>query len=168
MRLQKAQREALLSWVAEGLESDAINQRAAAYEQPFSVSRGLVDYYRKTRKIDLKKLALDGQVDALNTGLAIKGERVKRLQLLAALLEEDLFSGMVWIDDVKGVGNGDIAQIVEFERFNDSEISQYRGILDDIAKEVGGRVQKNELTGAGGGAIEQTITTIEVIKDHGK
>jgi hypothetical protein len=33
---------------------------------------------------------------------------------------------------------------------------------------VGKVPDTHELTGAGGGAIEQTITTIEVIKDHGK
>jgi len=43
--------------------------------------------------------------------------------------------------------SSDIAEIYDYEEFNAAEIAQYRGILDDIAKEVGGRVQKTEHSG---------------------
>ncbi len=150
MRLEKRQRDEVLKWVAEGLETDAINKRAANFEPPFSVSRGQVDYYRKTRNVNLKELVSSGQYDALTTGLALKDERVKRLQLLAALLEEDLFNGVLWTQDVKMIGTGDYQERIEFEEFNAAEVVQYRGVLDDIAKEVSGRVQRQEITGADG------------------
>ena len=149
MRLEKGQREILLTWVAEGFETDAINARAAKHEPPFSVSRGQVDYYRKTRKVDLKALAVSGEYDALTTGLALKDERVKRLTLLAALMEEDLFAGVLWTSDVKMIGTGDLQERVEFEEFNASEVTQYRGVLDDIAKEVGGRTPKIDIENSG-------------------
>lgn len=59
----------------------------------------------------------------------------------------------VWLPDVKQIGSGEHAERVDIERFNSALISEYRSTLDDIAKEVGGRVKKNELTGKDGGAI---------------
>ena len=153
MRLKKRQRSALLEWVAAGLESGEINQKAGIFDPPFSVSRAQVDYYRKTRGVDLHTLLQSGQFSALTTGLAVKEERVKRLNLLAALMEEDLFNGVLWTEDVKMIGSFPNQERVEFEEFNSAEVAQYRGVLDDIAKEVGGRIQKNELTGADGGAV---------------
>lgn len=156
-KLTKSQRSELLKWVAEGLESDEINKRAAEFKPPFRVSRAQVDYYRKTRKINLKALSESGEYDALTTGLALKEERVKRLTLLAAMMEEDLFGGVLWTNDLKSIGSGDQQQVVEFEEFNGAEVQQYRGVIDDIAKETGGRVQRQEHTGADGGAIQQEV-----------
>lgn len=95
---------------------------------------------------------------ALIEGYALKEHRVYKLSILAALMEKDLLGGFLWTDDVKGVGSGEVAQIVDFEQFNSSEVIQYRGVLDDIAKETGGRVHKSELTGKGGGPIETKET----------
>lgn len=153
-KLDKAQRKELLKWVAEGLETSEINKRAADFEPRFRVSPAQVDYYRKTRKVDLQELIRAGDFDALKNGLALKEERVKRLTLLAAMMEEDIFGGVLWTNDLKSIGSGDQQQVVEFEEFNLAEVQQYRGVIDDIAKEVGGRVQRQEHTGAEGGAIE--------------
>ena len=161
MRLQKGQKSALLEWVAAGLESGQINNMAGEFAPPFSVSRAQVDYYRKTRKVNLKELSESGEVDALVTGLSQKGERVKRLQLLAAMMEEDLFGGVLWTDQVKSIGSGMSQERIEYEEFNAGEVQQYRGLLDDIAREVGGRASKTELTGADGAPLQ--IKTVEVI-----
>ncbi len=149
MRLQKSQKSALLNWVAAGLESGQINKLAEDYDPPFSVSRGLVDYYRHSRKVNLKELSESIEIDSLVTGLSIKAERARRLQLLASMLEEDLFGGVLWTDQVKMIGSGDSQERIEYEEFNAAEVTQYRGILDDIAKELGGRVQKTDLTSLG-------------------
>jgi hypothetical protein len=52
----------------------------------------------------------------------------------------------------------------------ETEIELYSALeaLQLLGKYHGLFVDRTELTGAGGGAIEQTITTIEVIKDHGE
>lgn len=108
------------------------------------MSRQQVDYYRKSTEIDIAAMRRAGREEALTEGLALVAERVCRLKQLAALMEQDLFGGLLWTTEVKGVGSGEIAEIVEFEEFNAGEVVQYRGVLDDIAKELGGRVQKTE------------------------
>src|ERR687891_132518 len=107
MRLKKAQREALLSWIAEGLESDEINKRAAKFKPRFTVSRRVVAHYRKTRNVKLDEIKNADEGNALTTGLAIREERVSRLQKLADLLIKDLFEdSLLWTDEVKGIGGG--------------------------------------------------------------
>jgi hypothetical protein len=153
MRLKKSQKEKVLAWIAEGLRSDEINARAATIAEPFSIDRRQVDYYRRTRKADLDAISQIGETTALIEGYALKEHRVFKLSLLAALMEKDIMGGFLWTDQVKGVGSGDIAEIIDYEEFNSAEVIQYRGVLDDIAKETGGRVVKQEHTGADGGAI---------------
>lgn len=133
--MTKEQRNLVIEWAAAGLKSDEINERARAQNPPFQVNREQVRYYRATRGIRLAELAESSEFDALTSGLAVKAERVRRLQLLAGLLEEDLFNGATWVDDVKTAGKS----VVHVERFNSAEVEQYRGLLDDIAKEMGER-----------------------------
>jgi len=139
MRLRKAQKEAVLKWIAEGARTDEINAKAKDFKPPFHVDRQQVDYYRKTRRVDLLAIKKVSEEKALIEGFALKEHRVYKLSILAALFEKDLFGGFLWVEDVKGVGTGDAAEVVDFERFNSAEVMQYRGVLDDIAKEVGGR-----------------------------
>jgi hypothetical protein len=127
VRLKKNQKEKLLAWISEGLQSDEINDRAAQFDDPFSVTRSQVQFYRERRAVDIKTIQAAGEYDALTTGLALRAERVRRLQQLAALMEKDLFGGFLWV--------------VDYEEFNTAEVQQYRGVLDDIAKEVGDRKQ---------------------------
>lgn len=141
MRLQKKQKEALLRWISDGAQTDEINTRAAAFEPPFRVSRQQVDGYRDRRAIDIRAIQQAGEHDALTEGLALRAERVKRLQQLARLMEQDLFGGFLWTDQVKMIGSGPFSKEVEYEEFNAAEVTQYRGVLDDIAKEVGDRKQ---------------------------
>ena len=93
--------------------------------------------------VDIEELRSKAEFEALNTGLAKTSDRVKLLKRIAEKLEKDLFEDdLFWTDEVKGVGSGPIAQIVDYEEFNSAEVAQLRGVLDDIAKETGGRVQK--------------------------
>lgn len=142
MRLKKKQKEAVLSWIAEGLLSDEINARAASFRPPFSVDRQQVDYYRQTREADILAIMRAGEFDALTTGLATRETRVLKLKQLAALMERDLLNGFMWTEDIKSVKDGDMSILVDIDLFNKAEVDSYRGILDDIAKEVGQRVQK--------------------------
>lgn len=133
---------ALLEWIAAGMQTNEINEKAALFKPPFNVSRQQVDWYRKTRKIDLEAIAAVDENNALTTGLALKEERVKKLQQLAALMEKDLLGGFLWLEQVKSIGSGPFSQVIEYEEFNKGEVDAYREVLDDIAKEVGGRVQR--------------------------
>lgn len=93
----------------------------------------------------------------LNYGLSLDYERVRELYQLADFLrgqiyERNLDSGVfhnIWVPDVKSIGSGDKAERVDIERFNAPLIEQYRKVLEDIAKEVGGRVNKTDLTSDG-------------------
>jgi len=60
----------------------------------------------------------------------------------------------VWVHDVKSIGQGPAAQRVDIYRFNSAILDQYRGVLDDLAKETGGRIAKHEMSGPNGGPIE--------------
>lgn len=143
--LTKAQKEALLSWISDGAKCDEINRRATAFAPPFQVSRPQVAYYRRSRAVQLKSLTAAGEGNALTQGLALRSERVKKLSQLAALLEKDLFTpgadNRLWVETEKMIGSGDNALQVTEEFFNAAEVKQYRGVLDDIAREVGGRRQ---------------------------
>lgn len=97
----------------------------------------------------------------MNYGIALDYERVRKLKRLADFLEQQIYEkGIgedyhnVWLPDVKQIGAGEFAERVDIERFNGELISQYRATLDDLAKEVGGRKQKTEISGADGGAIK--------------
>lgn len=161
MRLKKNQKTELLKWISEGLQSDEINDRAAQFDDPFSVTRSQVQFYRDQRAVDLKAIQSASEYDALSAGLALKAERVRKLQQLAALMEKDLFGGFLWTDQVKALGSGEFMQIVDYEEFNTAEVQQYRGVLDDIAKEVGDRRAGLELTGKNGKPIETTNKKLE-------
>lgn len=52
----------------------------------------------------------------------------------------------VWVRDIKGIGKGEDFEKVEIERFNPAIFSEYRAVLDDLAKEVGGRIRKSEVS----------------------
>lgn len=101
-------------------------------------------------------------------GLAHPHERVRKLYRLAAMLEAQIYerglSGIlhnIWLPDVKSIGSGEFAERVDIERFNSPLLEQYRKVLEDIAKETGGRVQKQEITGANGSPFTFEIKTIE-------
>jgi hypothetical protein len=86
----------------------------------------------------------------MEEGLAQAHERLARLTRLADFLEDQIYEEgenadgdrifhNVWMPDAKWVGPGPFGERVDVERFNGPLIDQFRGVLDDIAKEVGGR-----------------------------
>lgn len=101
-------------------------------------------------RAEAKKTATADRI--MHTGLARPHSRVVKLKRLAAFLEGQLYEqgtdGVyhnVWLPDVKQIGSGDRAERVDLEKFNAPLIEQYRATLDDLAKETGGRVQKQEV-----------------------
>ncbi len=138
MKLRKAQKEALLQWVAEGLESDEINKRAAEFKPRFKVLRSQVTYYRKSREHNLEEIKETGEASALTTGLSLREKRVEALKKLADVMLEELTreaDKRLWTQNAKTVA----MEQYEYEEFNRGEVEALRGVLDDIAKEVGER-----------------------------
>jgi hypothetical protein len=135
----------VLSWIAEGLETDEINQRAATQDNPFTIGRTAVAHYRKSRAVKIEEIRNTRELKALTQGLAAKSTRVEQLKEMADLLRGELKSGRMWVTDVKGIGKGADFERVEVERFNSAEVEQWRGLLDDIAREVGDRKTQVDL-----------------------
>jgi hypothetical protein len=142
MKLKKKQREALIQWVAEGLESDEINQRASAFKPRFKVLRSQVTYYRNSRDKSLQEIKAQDETSALKTGYALREQRVASLQQLASVIFQELTrdeDNRLWTENAKGIGAGANAERYDYFEFNRSEIEAFRGVLDDIAREVGER-----------------------------
>jgi len=165
VRLKKAQRELLLEWIAEGLATDEINDRAGHADTPFNVARQQVDFYRRTRHLDIEIITASADNRALTQGLAKKAERLALLQKLAKRLTKELFrDDLFWTSMKKGIGSGDNYEVVEYEEFNAAEVAQLRGVLDDIAREVGDRQNKVDVTSKGqqlGSSLELDKATDE-------
>jgi hypothetical protein len=94
----------------------------------------------------------------METGIALPHVRMQKLKKLERFLGEQiahqdpsrpdgLQNDLVWVRDVKIMGGGEDASEVEIFRFNAPLIEQYRGALDDAAKETGGRKQLVENSG---------------------
>jgi hypothetical protein len=151
MRLNKKQREAVLTWVAEGLQTDEINRRAAKFKPKFKVSRAQVDFYRHSRNVPLEQIKQADEKSALMTGLAIVENRVAVLQRLASKLIEELLpteeggKSLLWLEMAKTVAK----EQYDYQDFNHGEVEALRGVLDDIASEVGGRIRKSDITSNG-------------------
>ena len=131
--------------ISEGLRTSEINTRAAKSERgrpSYQVSRQQVDFYRKRLGVRVEEMQEAGELGALRTGLALKENRVESLKALAEKLEEELIGDdLLWVDRVKFTGGRKPVRI-DYEEFNEAGVRQYRGLLDDIAKEVGDRRQK--------------------------
>lgn len=105
----------------------------------------------------------DAQVDAAKTeeisrlrteGLAADYERIRELTKLFDLLREELEEKGLWYTDIKMSAKG---STVDVDVFNTGLLSQFRGVLDDIAKETGGR--KTEVKHSGN---KENPLTLEV------
>jgi hypothetical protein len=140
-RLKKAQRTALLEWIAEGLETPEINERAARFTPPFQVKPSLVNHYRSTRKAAIADILSEQQRQALTTGLARREERITRLARIAELVEGDLLKSL-WLTDAKGV-NGEMVYV---EKPNSVMLAEFRAYLAQIATETSDADMEARLT----------------------
>lgn len=120
-------------------------------------------------KVEAEKTALveARRRDAIDTGLALDYERILKLKHLADTLGREIWSDdgkfikdAIWLPDVKQIGGGEYAERVDLVKFNQAILTEFRAILDDLAKETGGRKSRQEVTGADGGPIQ--FTQIEV------
>ena len=150
-KLTEAQRLAVIVWLSEGLKLDEINDRGSMFEPPFHLTGATLEHYRKSRGVNIGAIQEEHEQTAIRRGLANKEVRIRRLARLARRMEKDLFGNddddRLWTDQVKGIGKGQDFERVEYEEFNAPEVQQYRGLLDDIAKEVGDRKGQVEASG---------------------
>ena len=88
----------------------------------------------------------------MSEGLALPYERVRMLKEMAADLQP--------LQIRVGIKRGEEIKIID-----PAVVAQLRGTLDDLAKETGGRVKKQELTGKDGREIVFRIGKIDLDKD---
>lgn len=87
---------------------------------------------------------------ATETGYALFYKRIGDLNEIAELLRQEIFTEEKrWLPDVKQIGSGEEAERVDILRFNAALIREFRGILEDIAAEMGERVKGIDMTIAG-------------------
>jgi hypothetical protein len=130
--LTEEQRTTLLEWLAADHPASLIRQWLRERGWPTQSDR-MLSYYRQQCAADIHALRQARRESALTTGLAVKEERVAQLQAHAETL-----AAMKWVPDKRG------------RLWNEKA---WRETLDDIAKEVGGRVQRLEATGANGAPL---------------
>jgi hypothetical protein len=164
--LTKKQRSALLAWAAEGLRLTQINQLAAEFEEPFQATWLQLKHARKRSKARFTEFQAEAEAEAISQGLARKADRIRQL--------EKLFDGMVQViaergqsESMIGVAGGrtgllvrDFKQHEEVFKFDAALVREMRSILDDIAKEMGQRQNRHEISGPDGGAIPVTISDL--------
>lgn len=108
----------------------------------------------------------------IQEGIALDFERVRKLERLLRFLEAQLYErgddGVyhnIWLPDVKAIGTGSQAERVDIERFNAPLLEQYRKTLEDIAKEVGGRIIHTDHTTGGDKFIFPSVFLPQPIDD---
>lgn len=94
------------------------------------------------------------RLEALQTGLALDYERILNLKHLAQTLGAEIWQedgefvkDAIWLPDVKQIGAGETAERIDIVRFNQAILSEFRAILDDLAKETGGRKSQHNISG---------------------
>lgn len=95
--------------------------------------------------------------EIMHSGLSLDYERVEELKQLANQLKQQLIERGFWLSDVKQIGSGQFAERIDIERFNQALIEEIRGVLDDLARETGGRANKHQISGENGGDINIRI-----------
>lgn len=119
-KLTDDQREALLTWLAAEYDTRLIRKWFKANKWP-EIDRAMFTYYRKKHGTEIDAIRADRRAQALNSGLALKEERLARLAQHADELE-----AIKWETDKNG------------RCWNEKA---WRETLDDIAKEMGHRRQ---------------------------
>lgn len=136
----------VIQWLAEGLTTKEMNERSATAKPPFTITSQEAYYYRVTRQIDVEAARLQRESEALNSGFAVRENRIIAINKLATKLYAELTdetNSKLWTDMAKMLGPGQTYNYVEF---NKAEIDALRGLWDDMALETGGRVRRSDIT----------------------
>ncbi len=126
------------------------------------------EYNAKQAEVQ-ETIITDERSKILKARYALAHKRVEQLDKLAQkLIDYTDNEDLVWLPDVKAIGNGPGAERVDLIQFNAPLFKEIRGCFDDIASEMGERVKntKTELTGKDGGSVIQGV--VVYIPDNGR
>lgn len=144
----------ILQGVADWSPLKDINALLAQTVPCIQISSSILTYYRKTLNPKIDEINRERQTKYLTMGLARKEARIEVLVKLADKMVQDIHDPALkrmWVKRIRGLGQGKAMQLIEEEEFNSPELIQLRGVLEDIAKEMGHRQTKVEV------AIPETI-----------
>lgn len=156
-KLTQKQRAALTVWVAEGLRLPEINERGAQFDPPFNVEWLQLKHARTRAGKRFSELREDFEKEALAEGLARKAIRIREIVALynqhMALIKA---RGKEMTGEVAGGDTGLMARDYKGKdadravyKYDAPLIKEMRGLLDDIAKELGERKNNVDLTTGG-------------------
>jgi tRNA pseudouridine-54 N-methylase len=129
MGLSKEQKKLVKVWVAAGLKDQEIIRRAQEQVPPFHISQqNISKNYRKHTERKIREIVnREEEESVLRSGLAVRENRIKRLQEYEAELSRKLY-------------------LAKDGKETSALINQARGCLDDIAKEMGERREKIDVS----------------------
>jgi phage terminase large subunit len=139
--LTTSQRDFVIAEIAAGSTAREITNLAASRKHDsFVINDKQIAYYRMESGIRIAEIRKQREDAAINTGLAVKANRIQGLLNLARLLEDDIYqNNKLWLTRLRQYGSGRDIQFFEEEEFNEPEVRQIRGLYEDIAKEMGAR-----------------------------
>jgi hypothetical protein len=144
-KLTAEQRDTLLGWLAADYSEKLIRKWFVEREWPL-ISPQAFWHLRQRFMPEIEAKRAERHAAALNTGLALKEERVARLAHHADELDE-----IKWLPDEKG------------RLWNEKA---WRETLDDIAREMGHRKAAIEHSGPGGGPLTFRQIVVEMPPDE--
>lgn len=162
-KLTTDQRDAVLTWVAEGLSLLEIRARAAEFDPPFEIEYRQVKHLRQRAGVKYRQIQEEIEAELIGEGLARKALRIKAL---TDLFDRHLSLIQSRADDpaMAEVTGGDTGLIVldykhnnPVYKFDSAVIKEMRGLLDDIAREKGDRHQKVELSDPNGEPLFESL-----------
>lgn len=152
------QLDALVQWLAEGMTNKQIHEASAKFDPPFEIDSRMISYYWRSKEVEIGKARAERQSRIIAQGVAMTENRIAKLVKLAEVLEADLFNHkLTWVERQKMLGSGQWGQIVSEKEFNAAEVRELRLVYDDLAKEVGDRVSRMDVTSKGHRILNITV-----------
>jgi hypothetical protein len=147
----------MVEWVAEGLRLPEIKERAAKEDPPFDVDWNQIKWARQRLNVGIRKMREQEASEVLISGLPRMVERIRQLE---ALYDKHLALIIARGEEMAGeIAGGETGLLVRDYKGRNADVAVYkydgalvkemRGILDDIAREVGDRKTNVDLTTKG-------------------
>lgn len=130
----------LFNWQERATEYDAAREAEKNERRRKEFDAGLALDFERVRKLKKLALFLEKQIYEEDDRAALITATTNEEGELEATISASPYPN-VWVRDVKAVNN----QRVYIFRFNHAILSEYRAVLDDLAKEVGDRKQRVDM-----------------------
>lgn len=147
----------LVEWTAEGLRLPEMNERAAKSNPPFAIEWKQLKYVRARSNAKFTKFREEFEAEAIGEGLSRRAVRIRQLEtLFDKHLELIRARGAEMAGEIAGGDQGLMARDYKGKdadtpiyKYDGALIKEMRGMLDDIAREMGERKTNVELGGSG-------------------